>query len=143
MLKIFFSVASRVDKGKSKQKSDRSVPKWVQVSEERFNFIKLEINENKDLGTRIDNKRYTLNGGNKLVNKICQQKIYRDSAIKADNNLVNQAEQIAGLRSTPPRQKMLGMFNYLGEIFNGPTGEESATEGNGLKILTSNQMLSR
>ena len=51
MLKIFFSVASRVDKGKSKQKSDRSVPKWVQVSEERFNFIKLEINENKDLGT--------------------------------------------------------------------------------------------
>ena len=123
MLKIFFSVASRVDKGKSKQKSDRSVPKWVQVSEERFNFIKLEINENKNLGTRIDNKRYTLNGGNKLVNKICQQKIYRDSAIKAYNNLVNQAEQIAGLRSTPPKQKMMGMFNYLGEIFNGLTGE--------------------
>ena len=38
---------------------------------------------------------------------------------------------------------MLKIFNYLGEIFNGPTGEESATEGKGLKILTPNQMLSR
>ena len=113
------------------------------MSEQRFNFIKLEINENKDLGTRIDNKRYTLNDGNKLVNKIGQQKIDRNSAVKAYNNLVNQAEQIAGLRSTPPRQKMLGMFSYLGKIFNGPTGKESATEGKGLKILTPNQMLRR
>ena len=32
---------------------------------------------------------------------------------------------------------MLEIFNYLGEIFNGPT------EGKGLKILTPNQMLSR
>ena len=38
---------------------------------------------------------------------------------------------------------MLKIFNYLGEIFNGTTGEESATEGKGLKILTPNQMLSR
>ena len=35
------------------------------------------------------------------------------------------------------------MFHYLGEIFNGPRGEGSATEGKGLKILTPNQMLSR
>ena len=32
---------------------------------------------------------------------------------------------------------MLKIFNYLEEIFNGPT------EGKGLKILTPNQMLSR
>ena len=32
---------------------------------------------------------------------------------------------------------MLEIFNYLGEIFNGPT------EGKGLKILISTQMLSR
>ena len=51
--------------------------------------------------------------------------------------MVNKAEQIAELISTPPRQKMLGIFNYLGEIFNGET------EGKGLKILTLNQMLSR
>ena len=32
---------------------------------------------------------------------------------------------------------MLKIFNYLGEIFNGPT------EGKGLKILTPNQIFSR
>ena len=38
---------------------------------------------------------------------------------------------------------MLKIFNYLGEIFNGPTGEESASRGEDLKILTKNRMLSR
>ena len=33
--------------------------------------------------------------------------------------------------------------NYLGQIFNGPIAEESASRGEGLKILTPNQMLSR
>ena len=57
--------------------------------------------------------------------------------------MVDKAEQIAEIRSTSPRQKMLKIFNYLGEILNGPTGEESATEGKGLKILIPNQMLWR
>ena len=51
--------------------------------------------------------------------------------------MINKAEQIAELRSSEPRQKMLKIFNYLGEIFKGPT------EGEGLKILTPDQMLSR
>ena len=51
--------------------------------------------------------------------------------------MVNKAEQIAKLRSTEPRQKMLEILNYLGKIFN------EQTEGKGLKILTRNQMLSR
>ena len=98
----------------------------------------------KDLATMIDNKRYTLNDANKLVNKIATQKIGKNNAIKAYNNLINKAEQIAELKSTPHRQKMLKIFNYLGEIFNGPTtGEEYASQGEGLKILTPNQMLSR
>ena len=57
--------------------------------------------------------------------------------------MVNKSEKIAELRSTQRRQKMLKIFNYLGEIFNGPTGEESASRGEGLKILTPNQMPSR
>ena len=57
--------------------------------------------------------------------------------------MVNKAEQIAQLRSTPHRQKMLKIFNYLREIFNGPTGEKSTLQGEGLKILTPNQMLRR
>ena len=85
----------------------------------------------------INNKRYTLNDAKELVNKIAEQKIGKNNAIKEYNDLVNKAEQIAELRSTEPRQKMLEIFNYLGEIFNGET------EGKGLKILTPNQMLSR
>ena len=113
------------------------------MSKDRFNFIKLKINTNKDLATIIDNKRYTLNDANELVNKTREQKICKNNAIKAYNNLVEKAEQIAGLRSTPHRQKMLELFNYLGEIFNGPAGDKSATKGQGLKILTPNEMLSR
>ena len=52
-------------------------------------------------------------------------------------------EQIVELRSTPPIRKMLKIFNYLGEIFNRPAGEESASRGEGLKILKKTRMLSR
>ena len=52
--------------------------------------------------------------------------------------MVDKTEQIAELRSTKHRQKMLEIFHYLGEIFNGPK-----TKGKGLKILTPNQMLCR
>ena len=123
---------------KSEQKSDQSIPKWVQVSKDRFDFIKLKINKNKKLNTMIDKKSYTLNDANELVNKIAEQTIDKNNAIKEYNNLVNKAEEIAELRSTPPRQKMLKILNYLGYIFNGPTAD-----GKGLKILTPNQMLSR
>ena len=84
----------------------------------------------------IDNKRYTLNDVKELVNKIAEQKIGKNNAIKEYNNLVNKAEQIAKSRSTEPRQKLLKIFNYLGETFN------EQTEEKGLKILTPNQMLS-
>ena len=119
------------------QESDQSIPKWVQLSKERFDFIKLKINKNKDLDTMIGNKRYTINNVNELVNKIAETKISKNNAIKIYNNLISKAEQITELRSTEPRQKMLKIFNYLGEMFNGPT------EGKGLKILTPDQRLSR
>ena len=34
---------------KSEQKSDQSIPKWVQVSQERFDFIKFKINKKTKL----------------------------------------------------------------------------------------------
>ena len=121
---------------KSEQEPDQSIPKWVLVSKDRFDFIKLKINKNKDLATMINGERYTLNDANKLINKIAEKKIGKNSAIKEYNNLVNKAEQIKKLRSTNSRQKMLKIFNYLEETF-----VESTEEG--LKILTSNQMLNR
>ena len=113
------------------------------MSKDRLKFIKLKINTNKDLDTMINNKRYTLNDATKLVNKTAGQKIGKNKAIKAYNNLLNKVEQIVELRSTPPIRKMLKIFNYLGEIFNGPAGEESASRGEGLKIFKKNLMLSR
>ena len=41
--------------------------------EERFNLIKQTINENKSLGTTINNKRYTLNDANDLANKVAKK----------------------------------------------------------------------
>ena len=101
------------------------------MSADRFKFVKLKINKNKDLSTTIDIKRYTLNDANELVNKIKLNKTGKNAVIKAYNNLVNKAEQITELKSTSHRQKLLEIFNYLGEIFNGPTGEESASQGQG------------
>ena len=123
---------------KLEQKSDQSIPKWVQVSKDRFDFINLKINANKSLATMIDNKRYTLNDANELVNKIAKQKIGKNNAIKNYNDLVNKAKQIAELRSAEHRQKIVKIFNYLEEIFNRPT-----TKRHGLKILTPYQMLCR
>ena len=72
------------------------------MSKDRINFIKLKINMNKDLATMIDNKRYTLNDADGLVNKIAEQKIGKNS-IKVYNNLVTKADKIAKLRSTSHR----------------------------------------
>ena len=52
--------------------------------------------------------------------------------------MVTKANQIVELTSTVSRLKILDILNYLKEIFNGLT-----TEGQGLNILTPNQMLSR
>ena len=67
---------------KLEQKSEQSFPKWVQVAKDRFDFIKLKINTNKTLATMIDNKRYTLDDANELLNKITGQKIGKNNTIK-------------------------------------------------------------
>ena len=46
----------------------------MEVSKDRFNFIKLKIDKNKSLSTMIDKKIYTLNDVNELVNKIVKKK---------------------------------------------------------------------
>ena len=63
------------------------------MSEDRFNFLKLKISGKKDLVTMIDNKKYTLNDANELVNKIAKQKIGKNNAIKTYNNLVDNAKK--------------------------------------------------
>lgn len=69
-------------------------------SEDRFNFIKRITDQNKNLGTTIDNQRYTLNDAKELVEKISSKKNGKNNAIKASNALVDKAEQISSLRVT-------------------------------------------
>ena len=99
---------------KLEQKSDQSIPKWVQVSKDKFDSIRLEINTNKNLATMINNKRYTLSDANESINKIAGKKFGKNNAIKEYNDLVNKAEQIAELRSTKPRQSILRNIKLFG-----------------------------
>ena len=62
---------------KIKQESDQSIPKWVQVPKDRFDFIKLIVNKNKGLSTMIDSERYTLNDVNELVNKQLKKRLVK------------------------------------------------------------------
>ena len=54
----------------------------MQVLEDRFNFIKLKININKNLVTMINNQRYILNDINELVNKITKKKMAKIKPLK-------------------------------------------------------------
>ena len=117
MSQKFYGAPKKSEKSiseKSEQKSDQLIFKLVQVPKDKFYFMNVKLNTNKDLATMINNTMYTLNDANELVNKIAEQKISKNNAIKEYNNFVNKAEQIAELRSTEPRQKMLKIFNYLG-----------------------------
>ena len=91
-------ITESVTEEKSKKESDQPILIWVKVSEERFNLIKKIINENKDLGTTINNKRYTLKDTNDLVNKIAKNKAINFY----NNNLVKKAEQIPELDPPSP-----------------------------------------
>ena len=52
------------------------------MPEDRFKFIKLEINKNKNLSTTIGNKRYTLNDVNDLVNKMAKKRLVKIRPLK-------------------------------------------------------------
>ena len=47
--KKFYDAPKKSEESISEQKSDQSIPKWVQVSQERFDFIKFKINKKTKL----------------------------------------------------------------------------------------------
>ena len=46
----------------------------MQVPKNKFDIIRSKINENKDMVTNIDLKRYTLNDASELLNKIAEKR---------------------------------------------------------------------
>ena len=58
---------------------------------------------------------------------------------KPYNALADKAEQISWLRSTVPRQKILKIFNYLGEIFNVPKTDDKQPDTTNMSDLESEE----
>ena len=85
MSQKFYGAPKKSEKSiseKSEQKSDQLIFKLVQVPKDKFYFMNVKLNTNKDLATMINNTMYTLNDANELVNKIAEQKISKNNAIK-------------------------------------------------------------
>ena len=52
---------------------------------------------------------------------------------------MNKAKQISDLKFTPNRQKMLEIFNCLGEIFNGPKTDDEQPDTTDMSELESEE----
>ena len=63
----------------------------MQVSKDRFDFIKLKTNKDKYLATMINGERYTLNDANKLVNKTAEKKKVKIMPLR--NTIIWQLKQ--------------------------------------------------
>ena len=132
------------------------------MSKSRFNEIKDVItraNEGK-LMTRLEGRNITLKNSEKLPESMISGKINKKKAIDIYNDIHEDVNKLNKLKPTKSRKKILPIFKQLEEIFMGSKAdqevddmpeleiEESAEqrrkqEGQGLKILTPQQMLSR
>ena len=135
------------------------LPKWVKVSEERFNEILNTVTKAKDerLKTSVDGREITLDNTKRLLKDLGNGILeFR----KKYNNIVDYVESILKTL-TGSQNKMLKILLLLKEIVDGFSYEESGTtnmhkldseesaaerknqQGRGLKILTPVQMLNR
>ena len=143
------------------------LPKWVKVSKKRFNEILGTITEAKNNGLKInvDRKEITLDKAESLLKRVGSGKIDGHEFKEKYNNIVDDVEKILNRSMLSKNQNnMVKILSLLGEILkpndknadeqpdntNMPELEskESAEQrrnqqGQGLKILTPNQMLNR
>ena len=136
------------------------LPKWTKVSEKRFNEILSTVTEVKNNGfkTNVDGREITLDNAESLLKGIGSGKINKREFKKEYNDIADDVEKISN-RPMPTRSqnKMAEILSLLKELVEEPPyeqpdttdmpeleSEESAEQrGQGLKILTPSQMLSR
>ena len=136
------------------------LPKWIKVSGKRFNEILSTVTEAKNNGfkTNVDGKEITLDNTERLLKGIGTGKINKREFEKKYNNIADDVEKISN-RSMPTRSqnKMAEILLLLKELVEEPPYEQPDTtdmpeleseesveqRGQGLKILTPRQMLSR
>ena len=140
------------------------LPKWVKVSEERFNKILSTVSKakNKGLQANVDGREITLNNAESLLKDLDNGILDGREFKNRFNNITNDVEAIVNKpRLTRSQNKMLETLllkeilkpkksNEQSDTTDMPEleSEESAAErrnqpGQGLKILTPDQMLSR
>ena len=159
--------------GIGNQSGKLMLPKWVKVSEERFNDTLSTVTEAKNNGfkTNTSGREITLDKTESLLKDLGHEILNRREYC---NNIVDDAESILKApRLTRNQNKMLELLSLLKEIVDGSLYEESDDiagqesdkqpdttdmpdleseecaeqrknqSGQGLKILTPDQMLSR
>ena len=140
------------------------LPKWVNVSEERFNEILSTVTEAKNKGLKINanGRVITLDNAESLLKDLGSGKIDKCEFNKKYNNIVVDVEKILDTSMlTRSQNKMVKILSQLKELVEGSPyiqpdttdmpeleSEESAgqkinQQGKGLKIVTPNQMLRR
>ena len=151
---------------KISKESKLELPKWIKVSEKRFNEILSTVTEakNKRLKINVDGREITLNKVESLLKGVGSRKIDKHEFKENYNDIADDAEKILNSPYTRSKENMIKTLSLLKEIIkpndkktdeqtdttNMPEleSEESAKQrrnqqGRGLKILTPNQMLSR
>ena len=89
------------------------LPTWVKVTKSRLNEIQSIITEAKEsgLGTKMNNKKITLDNAEKLVEGIVSGKINTKEAKNMYNSTADEANIIINsLRTTKAQTKMVGIF---------------------------------
>ena len=144
-------------------KPDRlMLPKWVKVSEERFNEILSTVTKakNEGLRTNVDGREIRLDNTEILLKDLGNGTLDGNEFKREYNNIVSDVNAIINkLTITRNQEKMVKIMSLLKEIpkldekpdtkdMPELESEESASErrnqqGQGLKILTPDQMLSR
>ena len=148
----------------SSQPGRLMLPKWVKVSEERFNEILSTVTKakNEGLRTNVDGREITLDNTKKLLKDLGNGILDEHEFKNRYNDIFNDVEAIVnGLITTRNQEKIVEIMWLLKEILKAKSNEqldtkdmpeleseESAAErrnqqGQGLKILTPDQMLSR
>ena len=99
------------------------LPKWVNVSEERFNEILSTVTEAKNNGLEInaDGREITLDNVESLVKGEGSGKVDKRELKKKYNNIVNDVEKILNKPMlTRSQNKMVEILLQLKELVEGP-----------------------
>ena len=102
-----------------KQSVELKLPKWVNVSKERFNNILSTISKAKNDGlkTNVDGREITLDNAESLLKGAASRKINGSHFQKEYNNIVDDVEIILQKSMfTRSQNRMVEVLSLLGEI---------------------------